>query len=591
MRNNRDGEQKLFKQFGRFSAVLLVGASLLYGGDFEDYQRAQNESFKKYRDERDAAFNNYLKEQWKAYKEYAGESLYEKPKPKEIPKTTYVAPVSLGPTFHLELKTQPKPIVQAQSVVPQKPVVEKPIVVPPIQDTTPKKEQAVLQKQVKDKTVVVAPKQEASPIKQQMAVQKPVIQTPIPMVVKEVTAPQSHVVQMPLPVVVKEVTAPQKQQVQSPVKQSVVVPLAELKKDISFMFFGTMMSFNTPYGIKQARFYPNTQAGIASFFDKAASSEYNELISDLKKNISQMGLNDWGVYLLVNNLSTQIFADKDEAKLFSWFVFNKLGYAVKVGLVDGHVVLLTYSKKIIYATPNYTLDSKKYYALDFYNKKGVGSLYTYNQDYPGSVKPLDLAIVSLPKFAEAKNSKTLKFTYQKKEYKVPFNYNQNIIDFMATYPQADYDTYFDAPVENESFVQVASALKQYMDGKAASDAMNFVLSFVQHAFVYQTDDQQFGREKPMFAEETLYYNASDCEDRAALYAYLTRKLFNVNMVGVKYSDHMSTAVNVPIPGDAYKVANERFVIADPTYINASIGQSMPQYKNVIPETFVPVVLY
>jgi hypothetical protein len=518
VQKNKAREQNFLKQFSRFSTLFLMGVSLLNASEFEEYQKAQNESFQKYRDERDTAFNNYLKEQWKAYKEFSGQSLYEKPKPEIVPKVDYVAPQNLGPKVVIQLKSEPKPIVPTHEVI-----------VPKVQ--TPKRE---LEGQ---KT---APK-----VEPKVAILTPIV-TPI-------------VVETP-------------------------------KKDINILFFGTQLSYNTPDGIKKAHFFPNTQAGIASFFDKAALSEYKPFLSDLQNTIKTMNLNDWGIYLLVNNLSSQIFSNQDDAKLFSWFMFNKLGYAVKVGLADdGHVIMLTYSKKIIYSTPNYTLDNKKYYALDFYNKSGVGSLYTYNQDYPGSVRPLDLAIVSLPKFVDAKNSKNLKFTYQKKEYQIPFNYNQNIIDFMATYPQADYDTYFDAPVENESYVQVASGLKKYIDGKQASDGMNFVLSFVQHAFVYQTDQQQFGREKPMFAEETLYYNASDCEDRAALYAYLTRKLFNIDVMGVKYSDHMSTAIGVPMPGDAFKVADERFVIADPTYINASIGQSMPQYKNVKPETFIPVL--
>jgi hypothetical protein len=362
-----------------------------------------------------------------------------------------------------------------------------------------------------------------------------------------------------------------------------------LQKDISFSFYGSKLNFQTPYGLKQARFYPNTQEGIASFFDKAASSEYQAFIADIQATSSQLNLNDWGVYLLVNQLSTKIFEDADDAKLFSWFVFNKLGYAVKVGLSESkHIVLLTYSKKMIYSTPSYTLDNKKFYALSYYNKHGAGNVYTYNQDYPGSVRPFDLALITLPNFPVAKKSKTLAFNYQGKEVKVSFDYNQNIIDFMASYPQADYDTYFDAPIENETYVQVATALKKYIDGKRASDAMNFVLSFVQHAFVYETDQQQFGREKSMFAQETLYYPGSDCEDRATLYAYLMEKLFHVNVVGVKYVDHMTTAIQVPIPGDAFTIANERYVIADPTYINATIGQSMPQYKSVIPERFISV---
>lgn len=362
-----------------------------------------------------------------------------------------------------------------------------------------------------------------------------------------------------------------------------------LQKDISFLFYGSKLNFQTPYGLKQARFYPNTQEGIASFFDKAASSEYQAFIADIQATSTQLNLNDWGVYLLVNQLSAKIFEDIDDAKLFSWFVFNKLGYAVKVGLTENnHVVLLTYSKKMIYSTPSYTLDNKKFYALSYYNKRGVGNVYTYNQDYPGSVRPLDLALLTLPNFPVAKKSKTLQFNYQGKAIKIAFDYNLNIIDFMASYPQADYDTYFDAPMENETYVQVATALKKYIDGKRASDAMNFVLSFVQHAFVYETDQQQFGREKSMFAEETLYYPGSDCEDRATLYAYLMEKLFHVNVVGVKYADHMTTAIQVPMPGDAFYIEHQRYVIADPTYINATIGQSMPQYRSVIPERFIIV---
>ncbi len=362
-----------------------------------------------------------------------------------------------------------------------------------------------------------------------------------------------------------------------------------LQKDISFLFYGTKLNFQTPYGLKQARFYPNTQEGIASFFDKAASSEYQAFIADIQATSTQLNLNDWGVYLLVNQLSAKIFEDADDANLFSWFVFNKLGYAVKVGLSDdNHVVLLTYSKKMIYSTPSYTLDNKKFYALSYYNKRGVGNVYTYNQDYPGSVRPLDLALLTLPNFPVVKKSKTLQFNYQGKAIKIAFDYNLNIIDFMASYPQADYDTYFDAPMENETYVQVATALKKYIDGKRASDAMNFVLSFVQHAFVYETDQQQFGREKSMFAEETLYYPGSDCEDRATLYAYLMEKLFHVNVVGVKYADHMTTAIQVPMLGDAFYIEHQRYVIADPTYINATIGQSMPQYRSVIPERFIIV---
>ncbi len=92
----------------------------------------------------------------------------------------------------------------------------------------------------------------------------------------------------------------------------------------------------------------------------------------------------------------------------------------------------------------------------------------------------------------------------------------------------------------------------------------------------------------MFANETLYFDKSDCEDRAVLFSYLVKELFGVSVVGVKYKDHMATALYVPMSGDSVKAGKRKLVLADPTYINSSIGQSIPKYKSLIPESFVVV---
>jgi len=159
---------------------------------------------------------------------------------------------------------------------------------------------------------------------------------------------------------------------------------------------------------------------------------------------------------------------------------------------------------------------------------------------------------------------------------------------MATYPQADYETYFNAPVDSRTYESIADEIKKYVDGMKTGDAMNFVLHFVQKSFIYERDNQQFGREKVMFATETLYFDKSDCEDRAVLYSYLIEELFGIPVVGVKYSNHMATAIYAPMSGDIVKVGKRELVVADPTYINANIGQSMAKYKSILPESFIIV---
>lgn len=359
-----------------------------------------------------------------------------------------------------------------------------------------------------------------------------------------------------------------------------------VKKDINFDFFGTPIAFNIPQGMEKAKFYPQSQEGVSAYFDTVVLSPYEFLIENIKQISNDLNLNDWGKYMLITKLSDSIFVNEDESRLLSWFIFNKLGYAVRVGLRNRHIVVMYNSEKTIYATPNYNIAKKKFYIFSNYIKGNVGKVFTYKQNYPEANKSLDLSMKSLPKFAQKTMEKTLNFMQYGKRYKIKYTYNQNLIDFMATYPQADYETFFNAPLEYSSYRDIATALKKYINSKQASVALNFVLNFVQSAFQYEVDSQQFGREKVMFAQETLYYDKSDCEDRSILFSYLVKELFAIDVVGVKYKDHMATALYIPVKGDGVKVHNAKYIIADPTYINASIGQSMPKYRKVKPDSFI-----
>jgi hypothetical protein len=493
---NKVGEQKYCSLFGRYSLVLLItsASTLLSAQSFSDFKRVQSESFKEYKDEKDSAFNKYLKAEWEAFSAQKPLSLYEEPKPQEIPTAKLTTPESIGPKIIIEIKA-PKETIEAENTTP-------------------------------------------------LSIQE--------------------------------------------IPQQVVIEKKVLPKDVTFDFFGTALGFNMPSGIDRAKFYPQNQEGISNFFDAIVIADYKPLLEAISQTSKMMNLNDWGLYQLVTKLSEKLFSNQDEAKLFSWFTFNKLGYAVRVGLERKSIVLMHYSAKDIYATPNYTIDSKRFYVLSNYAKESVGSVYTYKQNYPDAEKALDLALRSLPILNDKMQTKVLSFKKYGNEYSISYNYNQNILDFMASYPQADYETYFNAPIENRSYGEIAKAMKKYIDGKQASEAMNFVLSFVQNAFEYETDFQQFGREKVMFAEETLFFDKSDCEDRAVLFSYLIKELFGVGVLGVKYKDHMATALYVPIQGDKVQNGSRQYVIADPTYINAVIGESMPKYRPIKPEGFIVV---
>jgi hypothetical protein len=108
--------------------------------------------------------------------------------------------------------------------------------------------------------------------------------------------------------------------------------------------------------------------------------------------------------------------------------------------------------------------------------------------------------------------------------------------------------------------------------------------FAQTAFGYKIDEELFGREKPMFPDEVLYYKDSNCKDRAILFAYLVRTLTRLEVVGLHYQGHVATAVRFSrdIPGDGVDYNGRHFTICDPTYVGADAGMCMPKFKGVVP---------
>lgn len=110
--------------------------------------------------------------------------------------------------------------------------------------------------------------------------------------------------------------------------------------------------------------------------------------------------------------------------------------------------------------------------------------------------------------------------------------------------------------------------------------------WVQTGFRYQTDGEQFGYEKPFFIEETFYYPACDCEDRSILFARLVSRLLRKEVILLDYPGHVATAVSMDeeeVKGANVALQGKKFIVCDPTYMNAKAGQVMPSCKGKRPK--------
>jgi len=184
----------------------------------------------------------------------------------------------------------------------------------------------------------------------------------------------------------------------------------------------------------------------------------------------------------------------------------------------------------------------------------------------------------------AQQERFLKFTFKGKTHRINVGYDKETISYLKTYPQMDILLYFNSNFNQTTSNPLLKQLKPLVEGKSEEEAVNLILRFVQTAFKYKTDEQQFGIENYLFPEETLHYPYSDCEDRAVFFAWIVHNLLGLEVVGLDLPGHISAAVhfNDNVKGDSVSLSGKRFVVTDPTYINANAGMTMPAYKNTKP---------
>lgn len=326
---------------------------------------------------------------------------------------------------------------------------------------------------------------------------------------------------------------------------------------------------------------------ISNVWRQLGSSDYQPVVKQFGAIRERIGLNDWGYILLLHQAGQHIYgAGSDESILFTWFMMTREGFITKVGYDQNGVYLLIASEAQFFGTRYFTINNQKYYALDLNNGQVVpSSIFTYEGNHPDTGTILDLNLQATPRLQKSLMKRSLHFTYGDTTYNIPVHINRNVIAFYELYPLTEFNIYFRASTAPETQADLYTPLARAVEGKTETEAVNMILRFVQTAFQYKTDREQFGREKYFFPEETLYYPYSDCEDRAVLFTRLVKDILGLEVIGIKYPRHLATAVKFTNPpkGDYVMHHGETYTVSDPTYYNANIGMTMPQMRKYKPE--------
>ena len=318
---------------------------------------------------------------------------------------------------------------------------------------------------------------------------------------------------------------------------------------------------------------------IADAYEAMCKADYKVLVDDCRKVKKELNLNDWGIFLFVREASKTLCTDENAAVVMQQFLLNELGYKSKMARrADRNQMLLFVAADCqVYGHPYFTKDGLNYYNL---TSNESCQFYMCQEDSPKAKSKLNMQVNHAP----ALNAGMVNSVHKNRSGSVAVSVDvpKSLMEFYGSMPQCDYSVYVNAEVNPSVASKVLSTLAPLVNGKGEAEAANLLINFVQTGFQYATDQEQFGYEKPFFVEELFYYPYCDCEDRSVLYSYLVRNLLKLDVVLLDYPNHIATAVcfNENVSGDFVTVGGKKYVVCDPTYIGASIGKAMPQFKNV-----------
>lgn len=540
--------------------LALTGMAQENKGGISGFMKEELEDFDKFMDDADKDFINFMREPWKEFE--AEKPVLKRVKPEPVKPVVYdekTAPKSEKPVCLtieeiLDMTTsegKQKPVVQLNEV--DRIVFDKP--------------EVIVRKKKDPKVIIIEEK----------AADKPAVQPEKKPVVEVVEAePEAE----PAPVVEADRRPEPAAEPRLPVSSTPTSPLYRGESGRSkIVYSGLAFYLNNSLNRKCSLNGLNENA-IADAYEALCNSDYKPLLADCAQIRKDLRLNDWGVFTLVRQVADTYCGTANESIVMQQFLLNEMGYKARMArkATEDKMMLFVATDCSIYAHPYITLNGQNYYNLSGNNEQC--QFYMCQKDSPKAKNSVGMQLKEAPLFPGT----VVSSTHQAKgsAARVTVDVPKALMDFYKDYPQCDYSVYFNAPVNAAMENRILSSLAPLVQGRNEADAANILINFVQTAFQYQTDGQQFGYEKPFFVEELFYYPYSDCEDRAMLFSYLVRKLLGLDVVLLDYPEHIATAVrfNGNVSGDYLMVNGRKYTVCDPTYIGASIGMTMPRYKTV-----------
>ncbi len=518
--------------------ILGMSFNTAQAQDFEEWKENYLQEFQEFQNEYDKEFYEMLQKEWENFKSEHSPDFYEKPKPKQLPVVDNPISPDPNPKEQQRGNNSKTDKQQPQNNQPS-----------PEADQPQEEEQRTFPKSQKEE-----------PIK-----------TDITQEVKAKSFNPS-----------KGITA----------NFNPKIKKAEVRSR-QLQYYGIPINYKYYTAYEKQLEKPVNRKAIAEFWKHLSTKDYPSFLEQIQELQTKLSLNDFGYAQLLHNIGTQIYGQKtNEATLFTWFMLTQSGFGTKVAYKNHQVHLLVKATPHVFRK-SLTLNGSTYYYLQLSDDYPSlpQKFYTYKGNHAQKEeRAINLLFEELPTLKQKQEQRNLAFTFRDSTYSISVPVDVQTVNYFKNYPQADLPLYFNSQIENnETHSQLVEALKPLLDGKSTLEQVNLLLRFTQRSFKYQTDTEQFNAEKKMFPVETLYYPASDCDDRAIMLGYLLDQFTNLDYIVVRYPGHLTLAIHFPDEEPSGERINnpityngKRYYVSDPTYFGADAGMIMPDYRGMQP---------
>jgi len=362
-------------------------------------------------------------------------------------------------------------------------------------------------------------------------------------------------------------------------KQAPQLPTPSLANIVNIDFYGHQFTLPQLTSLPQVPKNVDSKSLADAWLD--TSQHITTLSQQIEQVSQQLMLSDWAIYQLYQHYAKAIKLDKNQEVILIWAGITALGFDMRIAYDNQGLYLLMPALQPLYEVKFVRLAEQRFYFID---QKPAGAIKIYNNSVFD--KSFDFSFARTMLAAEsslALQQRTLTDEYT--GIAIELTVNQHLAQYYLNHPQVDLAWYFQTQLDSQTEQQILTQFKHILAGLEQQEKVEVLLSFVQHAFEYELDKDQWGREYYAAPQHTLGLTAVDCEDRSFLFSWLVNNLLEIETVGLLFPGHVAVAVRLDdaeLDGTFYRINDGKFYIADPTYIGASIGRVMPDYANVKP---------